>query len=174
MEELLDLYDFKKQKIGKTWLRGVNLPQDTYRCTMHICIFNSEGKMLIQKRTDDRSVFSSLWDVTVGGGVKDGDDAQSTATKELKEELGIDYDFSNERPFLTIHFTNGFDDIFVINKDIDLKDLTLQKTEVADVKWATEEEIMQMINDEVFIPYRKQFISWLFVFKDNRGAIVKK
>ena len=169
--ELVDLYNFKREKIGNTWPRKEPLPENTYRGTIHICIFNSNNQMMIQKRTATKKVFPNLWDISIGGGVSAGDDIQKTATKELFEELGIVHDFSNERPYLTVHFSHGFDDIFTFVQDIDLKTLTLQKTEVTDVKWATEEEIIQMIDNKEFIPYEKKYIPVLFTFVKRRGII---
>ena len=47
--ELWDLYDSGRNKLNKTMIRGEKQPKNTYRIIVHICIFNSEGKMLIQQ-----------------------------------------------------------------------------------------------------------------------------
>ena len=41
---------------------------------VHVCIFNSKGEMLIQKRADDIVRWPGYWDVSVGGGASAGDD----------------------------------------------------------------------------------------------------
>ena len=38
-----------------------------------------------------------------------------------------------------------------MKKDIDIKDIVLQPTETVDVKWASDEEIQQMIASEEFV-----------------------
>lgn len=38
-----------------------------------------------------------------------------------------------------------------MKKDIDIKDIVLQPTETVDVKWASDEEIQQMIAKEEFV-----------------------
>ena len=95
---------------------------------------------------------------------------KSKEEREIFEELGIKNDFSDIRPILTIHFDKGFDDIYTVNHDIDINDLTLQKEEVAEVKWATEEEIHNMIKDGIFIPYHEHLIGLLFFMRNKRGA----
>jgi NADH pyrophosphatase NudC (nudix superfamily) len=58
--------------------------------------------------------------------------------------------------------------------DVDLTALTLQESEVQAVRWATEEEILQMLEDGLFIPYHPSLISLLFALRDSRGAHVSK
>ena len=38
-------------------------------------------------------------------------------------------------------------------KDIDINELNLQIDEVKTAKWATKEEILQMIDDGIMVPY---------------------
>ena len=116
--ELWDLYDSGRNKLNKTMIRGEKQPKNTYRIIVHICIFNSEGKMLIQQRQPFKKGFSNMWDITVGGSAIAGDDSRMAAQRELLEELGIDHDFSALRPALTINFELGFDDMYVIKKDV--------------------------------------------------------
>lgn len=46
--------------------------------------------------------------------------------RELEEEIGLKLDLSNTRPHLTVNFDEGFDDIYLVEADIDLDELTLQ------------------------------------------------
>ena len=52
--------------------------------------------------------------------------------------------------------------------DVDINSLSLQYEEVKAVKWATLDEILQMIKSGEFIPYHESFIELLFYLKDNR------
>ena len=45
---------------------------------------------------------------------------------------------------------NYFLDIYVLKKDVDLKNIILQPTETIDAKWSSHEEIEQMIEKEEF------------------------
>lgn len=171
MEEIIDLYDKHLQKLNKTWIRGKTLPKDCYRRVVHIYILNSKGEMLIQKRVKTKSVFADLWDISVGGGVTFGDTLEQSATRELKEELGYDYDFSFDRPVLTIHHDEGFDDYFIIHKNLNIEDLVLQESEVAKVKWANKTEILSMLEKHEFIPYKNSIIELLFDMSKQIGAL---
>ncbi len=168
--ELWDLYDLDRKRTGETMIRGERQPQDRYRIIVHICLFNSQGQMLIQKRQPFKSGFSGMWDITVGGSAVKGDDSRSAAMRELKEELGIDVDLKDRRPALTVNFRLGFDDMYVVDKDVDLSSLKLQYEEVEKVKWADKEEIFSLIDEGIFIPYHKSLIDLLFYMRDHEGA----
>lgn len=172
--ELWDLYDSGRNKLNKTMIRGEKQPKNTYRIIVHICIFNSEGKMLIQQRQPFKKGFSNMWDITVGGSAIAGDDSRMAAQRELLEELGIDHDFSALRPALTINFELGFDDMYVIKKDVEIDKLKLQYEEVKKVKWADQEEINKLLDEGMFIPYHKSLIDLLFYMKDHEGAHTSK
>ena len=59
-------------------------------------------------------------------------------------------------------------------EEVDLSTLTLQESEVQAVKWATEAEILALMDDGQFLPYHKSLIQLLFAMKDSRGAHVSK
>lgn len=106
----------------------------------------------------------------MGGGVQAGENSRQAAKRELSEELGIDYDFSNVRPYMTINFDNGFDDFYLIEKDVSLDEVTFKDNEVQAVKWATKDEILTMIESKNFIGYYPSFISALFEMRQARGV----
>lgn len=170
MKEQIDLYDVNREHTGRTGVRGERLPEGTYRMVVHVCIFNSKGEMLIQKRADDIVRWPGFWDISVGGGASAGDDSRSAAQRETAEELGLHVDFSNRRPVITVNFSEGFDDFFTVEKDLSLDELCLQKEEVTDAKWATREEIEAMIDEGIFIPYQKELLGYLFFAREGRGT----
>lgn len=167
--ERWDLYTRDREKTGKTHARGEKLPKDTYHLVVHVCIFNAEGNMLIQRRQPFKHGWSDLWDLSVGGSAVAGEAPHAAAEREVLEELGIRLDLGTERPALTVHFPDGFDDIFLIQRDIPFSSLTLQAEEVAAVRWASEREILELINNGSFIPYHKSLIEALFFLKDHAG-----
>ncbi len=169
--EFLDLYDKYRKPLGKTIQRGEPLLKDEYRLTVHVSVFNSKGEMLIQQRADRKYKWPNLWDISVGGGVVAGETSQMGAQRELFEELGIDHDFSDARPHLTVNFKGGFDDHYLVNFDVDISDIKMQTEEVKAVKWASKEEIEKLIDEGKFIPYSKHIILALFELKDLNGAI---
>ncbi|MCM1335982.1 MAG: NUDIX domain-containing protein [Bacteroides sp.] len=166
--ELFDLYTRDREPTGKTAPRGTPLPEGFYRLVVHICFFNEKGEMLIQRRQPFKSGWSGMWDVSVGGSALAGEDSRAAAERETFEEIGLRV--SLDRPVLTIHFDEGFDDWFVAVRDVPIEELTLQPEEVAEVKWAAREEIAEMIREGRFIPYREELIGWLFSLCNHRGS----
>ena len=168
--ELFDLYTVQREKTGKTMVRGERVPDGYYRLVVHVCIFNEKGQMLIQQRQPFKSGWSNLWDISVGGSAVAGDNSQSAAERETREELGLSIDLSGARPSLTIHWENGFDDYYLVNQTPDLDSLRLQYEEVQRVRWADQEEILRMIDGSTFIPYEKSLIELLFFRRNHRSA----
>ena len=161
--ELWDVYDINRNKTGKTVVRGGNsLDEGEYHMTVHIAIFSTDGKMLIQQRADCKDNWPSMWDITVGGAVTAGEDSATGAERELFEEIGLARSFQGVRPQLTVNHRVGFCDCYVMIEDVDLDTLTLQESEVQAVRWATLEEIYEMMNDGRFLCYHESFIRLLF------------
>lgn len=168
--ELFDLYDENRIKTGKTMERGNPEPEGFYRMVVHICIFNDSGKMLIQRRQDNKHSWSGMWDFTVGGSAVAGDTSLTAAIRETGEEIGIQLAPHELRRVLTVQTKNVLDDIYIVNRNVDMSEVTLQAEEVAEVKWADVPEIFFMIDDGRFIPYHKALVELLFFMRNNDGA----
>ena len=172
--ELFDLYTSEREKTGKTMVRGDPVPEGYYRLVVHVCIFDPQGRMLIQRRQPFKKGWSGFWDISVGGSAVSGDSSRSAAERETREELGLSLDLSRVRPSLTLHWEHGFDDFYLLTREVDLRSLRLQEEEVQAVRWASEEEILDMIDGGQFIPYEKNLIRLLFYRRDHRSAHTKR
>lgn len=172
LSEILDLYTKDRIKTGKTMIRGKKQPKGYYRTIIHVCIFNSKNQMLVQQRQSSKS-YANLWDLSAGGSVISGETSSQAAHRELFEELGLSISFEAIRPALTIHTdTNfkGFDDVYLIEREIDPLKLKLQAEEVKAVMWANLDKIIEMINNGIFAPYNENYIKLLFFMKDFKGT----
>lgn len=170
--EIWDLYDVNRQKTSKTMKKCENFPNgEYYSLRINLCIFNRKGEMLIQQRHSSKKHWPNLWDLTLSGGAVSGDNSRDAIKRELKEELGLDFDFSNERAFFTINNGSSFNDYYLITNDINLEDIKFQDNEVQAVKWASKKEILKMIKNKQFLLYYPSFIELLFEMKDNRGVL---
>jgi isopentenyldiphosphate isomerase len=168
--EVWDVYDKDRMKTGNTMLRGSKFEPDTYHMVVHVCIFSSDGKMLIQQRQPFKEGWPNLWDITVGGSAVKGDTSQSAAEREVWEEIGYSLNLKNSRPSMTINFEHGFDDMYLLEEDLEINSLKVPSEEVQQVKWATKDEIIFMIDREEFIPYHASFINMLFDMRKNLGS----
>lgn len=171
--ELVDLYDENRVPLGRTAERQGEKGPGEYRTVVHVCLFDSRGRLLIQRRTGEKHIWPDRWDVSVGGGVDAGETSRQGAEREFREELGYPLDLSGLRPSVTVNFDGGFDDFFILTKDLDLERLTLQREEVADVRYAPLEEILAMVDAGAFIPYPKSFLCFLFDLRRQFGFPTK-
>jgi len=151
--ELWDIYTKERVKTGKLHKRGDKLSLGEYHLVVHVCIFNSKNELLIQQRQPFKSGWPNMWDLSVGGSAIVGETSSQAAVRELKEELGLNLDLSNEMPKFTINFQEGFDDYYLIKADVDVLNMILQQEEVQTVKWADKEEVLKMQHEGTFIPY---------------------
>lgn len=172
--ETWDLYTVDREKTERTMVRGEEQPLGTYRLVVHVCIFNGAGEMLIQQRQHFKKGWPGMWDLSVGGSAVSGDTSRTAAERETLEELGLEISLDGIAPSLTVHFDYGFDDFYLLERDVDLDKVTLQEEEVAAAAWASEEKILSMIDTGEFIPYHKSLISLLFSMREQRGAQAKK
>lgn len=147
--EYWDLYDSERKPLGRTHLRGDKFEDGEYYVCCEIWVVNSEGKFLTTKRHPDKKA-GNQWEFT-GGGTLAGETTVQSAVRELSEETGI-FVSENELKLLTTYaHKNYFQDIFLLKKDVDLKDIVLQPDEAVDVKWASDAEIQRMIDSEEFV-----------------------
>ena len=65
--ELWDVYDVNRVRTGKIISRPAAWGEETYHLIVHVCIFDSNGWMLIQKRCHQKRAWPDLWDVSAGG-----------------------------------------------------------------------------------------------------------
>jgi len=164
--ELWDLYDKNRNKTGEVAVRGgERIPEGRYHIVVHAAVFNDRGEMLIQRRQPWKDVFPGLWDISVGGSAVAGEDAPLACFRELNEEVGLALDeIRNGRAVFTVNFGDGFDDYFTAHWNGDPASLTLQDSEVAEVRFASREEIAAMTRAGTFIPYHPGLMDLLFLY----------
>ena len=167
--ELVDLVDENRCPLGRTAERYGKKAPGELRSVVHICIFNSKGQLLIQRRVPEKKIWPGRWDVSAAGGVSAGETVRTSAEREVAEELGIRLDLTGLRPSLTVNFFGGFDDFYIVNRDIALDRLTLQKEEVSDARWVSIQEAQDMVDRGEFIPYPKSFLQFLYDMRHQFG-----
>ena len=170
---MVDLYDENRVPLGKTAERYGKKDRGEYRMVVHVCLFNPEGQLLIQKRTDSKHIWPGKWDVSIGGGVDAGETSRQGAEREFLEELGYPLDLTGVRPSVTVNFSGGFDDYYIVKRELDITRLRLQEEEVADVRWVTREETLAMLEAGEFITYPRSFLEFLFDMQDAFGFVTK-
>ena len=155
--EIWDVIDGDGIPTGKTVVRGkCFLKPGEYHLVVHIWIISSDGKLLIQRRSDQKKLMPGEWAAT-GGAAVSGESSFSAAKRELFEELGISSDQNSLKNILRLKRRNSLLDIWAIVCDIKASELKLQKSEVAEARWVSTDQLKQMVEDGLFHNYGKEY-----------------
>ena len=160
--ELLDIYNEKRERTGRTVVRNGEVFEGELLLVVHVCVLNSRNEMLIQRRQMSKDRYPGCWDISAGGFVLSGEDAATSALRELEEEMGLVLKPEDLRFVFTEPFSYVLDDYFLAKAEADPAALTLQEEEVADARWFSLEEVTAMIGDGRFVDYPPEGIRKVF------------
>ena len=105
--------------------------------------------ILIHQRSKNKKVYPNLWSLFVKCHVQAGKSSIEACKREIKEEIGIDVSGDELRFIYTLrkdakskeYIENMFYDTYILRKNIDIKDITIQKEEINDVKFVRIDEV---------------------------------
>jgi isopentenyldiphosphate isomerase len=86
-EEIFDVVNEHDEVIGLAPRREVHARGLLHRAT-HVLVFNSRGQIFLQKRSMRKDRQPGVWDSSASGHVDSGEDYDTCAVRELREELG--------------------------------------------------------------------------------------
>lgn len=165
--EKRDLYDENRKLTGKTILKGEKTPKGKYIVVVLVFIQNSEGKFLIQKRSEKKNGKFA----TTGGHPKSGESSIQGIITEVEEEIGLKLNPND----LKLYFSGKsetervfFDDYYIKMNIRNIKNLKLQEDEVSSVEWLSKNEIVDLMNqDKFFKNHYEEFEILLKWLKNN-------
>ena len=99
-----------------------------------------------------------------------GESPRESAFRELAEEVGIHVDSTGLRPAVTVAFSDGWDDFYVVHSEASAEELVFQLEEVQAVKWASLEEVLRLRRENQFMPYTRSFLEYLFFRGSHTGS----
>ena len=161
--EILDIYTPRHERTGRSIRRGEPLEGEDRLLVAHVCVLNGKNEMLCQRRSPAKGHYGGRWDLTAGGFVLSGEDAETSALRELEEEMGLVLKPKDLRFVFTEPFSYVLDDYFLARAEADPTALTLQEEEVADARWFSQEEVIAMIADGRFVDYPIEGIRRVFL-----------
>lgn len=158
--ELLDICDENGLPTGKTVDRDTAHKEGILHRTAHVWVIRKrEGKteILLQKRSMEKDSFPGMYDTSSAGHIPAGEEPLSSALRELSEELGIcakesDLHYAGmfrirfEKIFHGKVFReNEITRVFVYDRPVEVGKLTLQESEVDEVRWFDLEKVEEEI-----------------------------
>lgn len=148
--EYFDIYNENGTPTGEKVERTRAHEKGLLHAAVHIYIYrikNGRYEILLQKRANNKDSFPSCWDTSCAGHVSSGDNFETTALKELSEELGIQIDYSAlTHAFdqlvekINVFYSKTFIDreynkVYLLHYDVPETSLTFQKEEISALKW---------------------------------------
>jgi len=88
LDELFDVVDENDRPVGTMPRREVHRLKKRHRA-VHLLVVNRAGKVFLHQRSMKKDLFPGYWDSSAAGHVGAGEDYDSTAVRELEEELGV-------------------------------------------------------------------------------------
>ena len=88
-ELLIQVSDDDHQILGPVERRRVHGNPDLIHRAVHILVVNSDGLLLLQKRSLQKDTQPGKWDTSVGGHVGFGQSYEEAGLREAEEEIGL-------------------------------------------------------------------------------------
>lgn len=143
--ELWDLVDENRNPLGRKHVRGEAFAPGEYHVVVSILTVNDAGQLLLTLRHPDKKEYANFWENTAGS-VLAGEDSLSGAVRELFEETGICASADELTLLRTQRGRTTFVDSYVVHKNVEISDLTMQEGETAAAKWVTLTQLNQMLS----------------------------
>jgi isopentenyldiphosphate isomerase len=149
-KELLDLVDEDGNPTGERAERELIHATGLRHRTAHLWLMRKragQAEILLQKRSADKDSYPNCYDISSAGHIPAGMDFIPSALRELEEELGLtatadELTLCGQRRFFHHQIFHGkpFEDhqvsnVYVMLRDVDPAELTLQTSEVQSVVW---------------------------------------
>lgn len=142
---------------GKTVLKSIARKEALMYPVVHLWIFNSKGDILLQHRCKEKNLYPNMWDISVAGAVDAGETPKEAVIREAKEEIGltilenelVEAFVFNENYIFNGMKINEHAHVFLLEFNDSIDSFKLQKEEVDCVKFFSNSEIKNILNEEL-------------------------
>jgi isopentenyldiphosphate isomerase len=91
-DELLQLVDSSGLPAGSAPRASCHGNPELIQAVVHLYLFDSQGRLYMQRRSRDKDTCPGLWDSSVGGHIGAGETPAQALEREALEELGLGLD----------------------------------------------------------------------------------
>ncbi len=154
-EEMVDVVDENNRFVRKVTRREVREKALLHKA-VRVIVIDKEGKLLVKKRSANKDIYPSCWELGVGETVTSGESYESAAIRGLDEELGVIY-VSNIQLIHSLLFklkyrSPNYNANFKVYRHLHNGKLKLQPEEVEEAKFLTASEVKKLIEQGLFEP----------------------
>lgn len=89
-EEWFPLIAEDGEVVGQATRRYCHSGSMALHPVVHLHVFDSQGRLYLQKRSMRKDIAPGLWDTSVGGHVDYGESLEEAVCREAREELGLE------------------------------------------------------------------------------------
>ena len=146
-DELLDVVNDNDEVIGVR-SRGEIHAEGLMHRAVHILLFNSQGKLFLQKRSLSKDEQPGKWDSSAAGHVDSGEAYLDCACREINEELGVDVDRPPQALFTLPATLRTVNELCIVYRYCFDGPLVLQADEIDDGQWIDPTTMDRRVADE--------------------------
>lgn len=160
-EEIFPIVDENGMIIGSATRGECHSGSKLLHPVVHLHVFDSEGRLFLQKRPEWKDIQPGKWDTAVGGHIDLGENIDIALRREAMEELGL------------VDFQPQFLDSYVFESDREKELVNAFKTvtdhiphpseELDGGRFWTKDEIQSALGKSIFTPNFEQEYLRLFV-----------
>jgi len=160
MAEQFDILDINGKPTGITADKGTQLKDGQYYLGIHVYIYNSSCEFLLQQRSYNKDFLPGGWEVLLEHVIA-GETSLEGAIRGIEEEIGMTFSKHNIRCAGTFVWDTHHHivDVYFVQADVNIKNLTLQPTEVINAKMVSADEMLNHVKTMDYRPLEyRQFI----------------
>ncbi len=144
-----------------TWDEAYSKTKNYFTRVVHIWLFNKKGEILVQKRANDLRLYPNYYDSSAAGHVDFGETYEKSASRELREELGLNIKLT---PLIKIKIKTPTirEWVFLFVGLYKNEKIVLEHKEVSNIKFYSLKHIKKTLNNGKFTPVFKRLFKTCF------------
>lgn len=150
-EEIFPLVDEKGQVVGRATRKECHSGTMLLHPVVHLHIFDSSGRLYLQRRSIHKEIQPGKWDTAVGGHVDYGESIDEALLREVREELGIT-DFEPIHNFTYLYQSPIERELVYSYRTVYEGDIKIDPVEIDEGRYWPVEEILSQMGKGIFTP----------------------
>ncbi|MCX7819874.1 MAG: NUDIX domain-containing protein [Kiritimatiellae bacterium] len=166
-EEWFDVVDEAGRPVGRAPRRECHGNPALIHPAVHVFVFDSRGRLFLQRRSLTKDIQPGRWDTSVGGHLRPGEAPEAGAKREMMEELGVEAPLRFSHAYVwRSPVETEYVRSYVAQHEGPFR---LDPAELAEGRFWTADEIARARGRGVFTPNFEHELEWLA--RDPAGAL---